>query len=141
MRPRQAARRVGNAEIAIFGVSAQAIGFEILVAVVADGYALLWKNAPWAGLRGRDFLCAVFFAAARELAFFDFLVAIATLPMLPRFEASTRNASRGGLKQLVRRGSPLDRMFGRRRLTSEGDEALKVSAGGTRRRWRAVRPA
>jgi len=41
VRPCQAGRRVGNAEIAIPGVGAQAIGLEVLLAVMADGDLLL----------------------------------------------------------------------------------------------------
>src|SRR5258706_11094282 len=45
MRLRQAVAGLRDAEIPIVRVSAQAIGFEILVAIVADGDALLRTNA------------------------------------------------------------------------------------------------
>src|ERR1700692_200804 len=45
MRPRQALAGLGDPEIAIFGIGAQTIGFEILVPVVADGDALFWTHA------------------------------------------------------------------------------------------------
>ena len=41
MRLRQTVRSFRNAEVAVFCVSAQAVGLEILFAVMADGDALL----------------------------------------------------------------------------------------------------
>jgi hypothetical protein len=41
MRSRQAMARIGNAEIAVFGVGAKPIGLEILLAVMTDRDALL----------------------------------------------------------------------------------------------------
>src|SRR5437764_11455615 len=46
MRPRQAGRRVGNAEVAVPRIGAQAVGLEILVAVMADRDALLRPPSP-----------------------------------------------------------------------------------------------
>src|ERR1700687_1974751 len=53
MRPRQALAGVGNAEVAISGISAQTIGFEILVAIMADGDALFRTDALRRRLRAR----------------------------------------------------------------------------------------
>ena len=53
MRLRQAVRRVRDAEVAVVRVSAQAVGLEILLAVMADGDALLRPR-----LLGRLGLCA-----------------------------------------------------------------------------------
>ena len=47
MRLRQAVGRVGKAEIAVVRVGAQAVGFEILFAVMADGDALFRRAAAW----------------------------------------------------------------------------------------------
>src|SRR5258707_14768247 len=49
MRLRQAVAGLRNAEIAIVRVSAQAIGFEILVAIVTDGDALFRPRARLCG--------------------------------------------------------------------------------------------
>src|SRR6266446_5575219 len=49
MRPREAVAGLRNAEIAIVRVGAQAIGFEILVAIVTDGDALLRPRARLCG--------------------------------------------------------------------------------------------
>src|ERR1700737_426118 len=59
MRLRQAMARLGNPEIAIMRVRAQTIGFEILVAIVADGDALLWAGALGGSLRA-SFRLAIF---------------------------------------------------------------------------------
>src|SRR5260370_16285996 len=53
MRPRQATAGLRNAEIAILRIGAQTIGFEILVAVMADSDALFRASAPGGGLRVR----------------------------------------------------------------------------------------
>src|SRR6202158_6395690 len=53
MRLRQAAAGLRNAEIAILRIGAQTIGFEILVAIMADGDALFRASAPGGGLRPR----------------------------------------------------------------------------------------
>jgi len=45
MRLRQAMGCLANAEIAVFRVSTQTVGFEILVAIVADGDALFRTSA------------------------------------------------------------------------------------------------
>src|ERR1700687_5393990 len=45
MRPRQALARLGNPEVAIVRIGAQAIGLEILVAIMADGDALFRPSA------------------------------------------------------------------------------------------------
>ena len=45
MRLRQAVARVGDAEVAVMRVGAQAVGLEILFAVMADGDALLRPRA------------------------------------------------------------------------------------------------
>ena len=45
MRLRQAVAGFGNAEVAIMRIAAQAVGFEILVAVMADGDALFRPRA------------------------------------------------------------------------------------------------
>ena len=45
MRPCHAATGVGHAEIAILRVSAQTVGFEVLVAMMADGDALFRPRA------------------------------------------------------------------------------------------------
>ena len=60
MRLRQAVAGVGKAEIAILGVGAQAVGFEILVAVMADGDALLRPRLRLAGADVRPRLLIVF---------------------------------------------------------------------------------
>ena len=48
MRLRQTVGGLGDAEIAILRVGAQAVGLEILFAVVADGDALLRTRAAFA---------------------------------------------------------------------------------------------
>src|ERR1700694_1137163 len=53
MRLRPAAAGLRNAEIAILRIGAQTIGFEILVAIMADGDALFRASAPGGGLRPR----------------------------------------------------------------------------------------
>src|SRR5258707_6099650 len=45
MRLRQAVRCLANAEIAVFRVSAQTVGFKVLVAMMADGDALFRTSA------------------------------------------------------------------------------------------------
>src|SRR5258708_35604086 len=50
---RQAVAGLGNAEVAILGVGPQAIGHKILVAVMADGDALLRTRALGGGLPAR----------------------------------------------------------------------------------------
>src|SRR5260370_30027454 len=55
MGPQQAVARLGNSEVAVFCVSAQTIGFEILVAVMADGDALFRTGAFCRGLRALGF--------------------------------------------------------------------------------------
>src|SRR5258708_28101740 len=55
MGPDQAVVRLGNYEVAVFCVSAQTIGFEILVAVMADGDALFRTGAFCRGLRALGF--------------------------------------------------------------------------------------
>ena len=100
MRLRQAVARSRDAEIAILRVGAQAVGLEILFAVMADGDALfralrgfcaLARRAPSvffravglatvllaAAFRAGDFFNAAALAAAREVGFF---LAIAMLP-------------------------------------------------------------
>src|ERR1019366_4602269 len=53
MRLRETMAGVGYAEIAILRVGAQAVGLEILVAVMADGDALFRARAFGGGLRAR----------------------------------------------------------------------------------------
>ena len=105
MRLRQAVAGVGDAEIAIMRVAAQAVGFEILLAIMADGDALLrtalrlrrgqraralrpsalmvFRDVDLAAvllaalLRAGDFFCAAVRAAARDVGFF---LAIDVLP-------------------------------------------------------------
>src|SRR5258707_2106367 len=55
MGPHQAVARLGNSEVAVFCVSAQTIGFGILVAVMADGDALFRTGAFCRGLRALGF--------------------------------------------------------------------------------------
>ena len=49
MRLRQAMAGLGNAEIAVLRIGAQAIGFEILFAVMTDGDALFRTRARFGG--------------------------------------------------------------------------------------------
>src|ERR1035437_9004292 len=53
MRLRQALAGVGDAEIAVLRVGAQAVGLEIFLAVMTDGDALLRTSAFGGGLRAR----------------------------------------------------------------------------------------
>src|SRR5664279_1096462 len=59
MRPRQTLARLGHAEVAVLRVGAQAVGFKVLFAVMADGDALSWPG-PLDGSRraalGLEFL-------------------------------------------------------------------------------------
>src|SRR5260370_37080179 len=53
MRPRQALARLGNSEVAIVRIGAQAIGLEVLVAIMADGDALFRPCALYRRRRAR----------------------------------------------------------------------------------------
>src|SRR5665647_552806 len=102
MRPRQTLARLGHAEVAVLRVGAQAVGFKVLFAVMADGDALSWPG-PLDGSRraalGLEFLsrrgfggglgrvlgrvlAGDFFCAAARLAALDFgfCLAIDVLP-------------------------------------------------------------
>jgi hypothetical protein len=100
MRLRQTIGSRRNAEVAVLRVSAQAVGLEISLAVMADGDALLGARAPGgrrrgalvvrplalmvfravnftAALRAGDFFCAATRFAERDVGF---CLAIAALP-------------------------------------------------------------
>src|SRR3954454_12309598 len=59
MRPCQAVAGLGDSKVAVRRVSAQSISFEVLVAVVADGNALLWPR-PFSRTRIRPLGLAPF---------------------------------------------------------------------------------
>src|SRR5712692_7864577 len=69
MRLRQALGCLANAEIAVFRVGAQTVGFKVLVAIVADGDALFWTSAfcRYAARLGLEFVSSRGFSGGSAL--------------------------------------------------------------------------